>query len=181
MNRRAVSLVELLLAMSACTVILTMSAALIHRVMHVQSRSREFQGVERSTMRLAQQFRHDVHNAKDAVVEANLGEGRFLRLQLAGEQVVEYRRSEGAVLRILLEAGNARGREEFAFPANIELTVSRDPPRLITLSIDSQPEDTPLEGQSPAGAFDVRVNLQAAAALNRAGATADSSPQKRSP
>jgi hypothetical protein len=178
MKRRAVSLLELILAMSACTVILTLSAALLHRIMHAQSRSREFQDVERSALRLAQQFRHDVHAATDAFIEADLGEGRFLRLQLAGERAVEYRRSEGAVLRIVLEAGNTRGREEFAFPANIELTMSRDPPRLITLSIASRPEESAPKDQSPAGAFDVRVNLQASAALNRAAAVADSFQQE---
>jgi hypothetical protein len=41
MKRRwAISLVELLLTLSACTVILTLSAGLIHRIMHVQSKAR---------------------------------------------------------------------------------------------------------------------------------------------
>jgi hypothetical protein len=168
-RRRAVSLVELLLTMSACTVILTMSTALIHRVLHAQSKTRAFVDCERAALRLSEQFRRDVHAARDATTaDANLGEGVFLRLQFPTNQSVEYRHSQGAVLRVLLENGATPSREEFVFPANIELSVRQEPPGLVALSITSQPGKAAAEdGQPQSSAYAVTVSLQAEARLNR--------------
>ena len=167
MNRHAVSLIELLLAMSACTVILTMSAALIHRIMHVQSKTRAIVDGERAALRLSEHFRRDLHAATSAETDsASLGAGVVLRLKLSGRQAVEYRRSEGTVLRIVL-AGDATGsREQFAFPNDIELTVRDESPGLVTLSITSPPADSPAESRQREPSAGP-ISLQATARLNR--------------
>src|SRR3972149_5845862 len=116
-TRHAVSLIELMVVLSACTVILTMSAALVHRVMHAQSKTRAFFDIERSALRLSNQFRRDVHQATAALAGAdNLGDGVFLRLELPDNRSVDYYDQEGDVVRILAHDGDALSREEFPFP-----------------------------------------------------------------
>ena len=55
-HRRGVSLVELLVVMSAATVILTLSTGLIHRIMHAQSKARVLADMERTTHAAGRQF-----------------------------------------------------------------------------------------------------------------------------
>ena len=168
-TRHGASLVELIVVMSAATVVLTMSASLIHRIMHAQSRARAFADVERTSLRLANAFRRDVHDATVAkLAETDLGERVFLRLALPDNQTIEYGRREANIVRVLLEGSRTVAREEFAFPAGIELAVRRDEARLIVLTIQSRPGEMPAEdGGSEASAFAVPVNLQVQAALKR--------------
>jgi len=169
-SRRGASLVELLVVMSAATVVLTMSASLIHRIMHAQSKARALSDVERTSLRLANAFRQDVHQATSAVLgESNLDEQTFLRLALPESHTIEYGRQNANVVRILLEGGRTVAREEFAFPAGIELAIRKDGPRLIVLTMHSRPGEMPAaDGRIEASAFAVPVNLQVQAALNRA-------------
>jgi hypothetical protein len=126
--------VELLVVMSACSVILTMSASLIHRAMRTQSESRAFYDAQRSALRLARQFRDDVHHATTASLNrGELGENVVLRLQFAGERTAEYGHADSEVLRNLSRRGGAISREEFAFPSPIKLDVRQEdsPPRIV--------------------------------------------------
>jgi hypothetical protein len=168
-TRHGASLVELIVVMSAATIVLTMSASLIHQVMHAQSRARAFADVERTSLRLANAFRRDVHEATSAkLAEAGLGERAFLRLTLPDNQTIEYGRRETNIVRVLFEGSRSVAREEFAFPAGIELAVRREEARLIVLTIHSRPGEMPGEdGRSEVSAFAVPVNLQVQAALKR--------------
>ena len=167
--RRAISLVELLLAMSACAVILTMSTALIHRMLLAQSKARAFIDSERTSLRLAHQFRSDVQEATDAATEMDgPGEGLFLRIKLPDDQIVEYRSSAAAILRVLLENGGVRSREEFAFPVAIEVAAEKQPPRIIRLSVAPHADSPPSAETLPKGASgEATVWLQAEAILGR--------------
>jgi hypothetical protein len=165
-HRRAVSLIELLLAMSACTVILSMSATLIHRALHAQSKTRAIDDAERAALRLSSQFRRDIHDASAAETDA-LPAGVFLRLQLPACQTVEYRRAQGSLLRILTNGDTNQARDQFNFPDNIELTVNKDTPSLITLSITSLSPDASPKGPSEHVPRPAPLNLQVAARLNR--------------
>jgi hypothetical protein len=167
--RRAISLVELLLAMSACAVILTMSTALIHRMLLAQSKARTFLDSERTSLRLAHQFRGDVQDATDAATEKDrLGEGVFMRLSLPDNRTVEYRSSAPGVVRVLTENSTVRSREEFAFPASIEVAAEKQPLRIIRLSIASQTKQQPRGESDPrATTDDATVGLQAEAVLGR--------------
>ena len=170
-SRRGASLVELLMVMSAGTVVLTMSAGLIHRAMHAQSRARAFADVELTSVRLANAFRRDAHEATGAeLAEADAGERVFLRLTLPDNQTIEYGRREANVLRVLFEGSRSVAREEFAFPAGIELAIRREETRLIVLTIQSRPGEMPAEdGRLEASAFAVPVNVQVQASLKREG------------
>jgi len=155
-RRRAVSLVELLLAMSACTVILTMSAALLHRGMHAQSKTRAFVDVERNAWRLGTLFRQDVHQASTAQI-MDQGDGVVLRLEFAEDRTIEYRRSEDVITRVVLAGDAVKAREEFSFPAEAELTVRRES-QTIALSIVAPPGNN---------AYSVPVSIQVVARVSR--------------
>jgi hypothetical protein len=165
-TRRAVSLVELLVVMTACSVVLTMSASLIHRIMHAQTKTREFFDVERSALRLSSQFRRDVHAASNAT-PAEAGDGVFLRLQFADGQAVEYHRAKGQITRIKSLEGGTAAREEFKFPANVALKVEEEAePRRLVLSLTANPIDTPDAGTKPVwNAHAIPVSFRAAAVL----------------
>lgn len=168
-RRRGVSLVELLLVMSAAVLILTMSAGLIHRLMHAQSKARSFVDVERTLLRLGTAFRSDVHQASGAVVgDAEASDGIFLRLSLPESQTIEYRCEPGAILRTLRDGSQTASREEFAFPPGIELTIQKEDPRLVVLSLHSRPgELTDDDGLARPSAYAVPVNLHLKATLGR--------------
>jgi hypothetical protein len=183
-NRRGVSLAELLLTMSACTVILTMSAGLIHRAMHTQSRSRSFFDTERSAMRLSESFRRDVHAADDAAVIGNAeqGEGVFLRLQLPGSQMVEYRLAAGRVQRLLHVDGSVKSREAFVFAADTQLTLEKSPQHLVVLSIVPPSDTAGPADRPPLTPYSTPASLRAEAVLGRNASLVDlSAPQEDSP
>jgi hypothetical protein len=170
MNRlHAVSLVELLLAMSACTAILTLSAALIHRVLFVHSQARAIDEGERAALRISEHFRRDVHAAQAAETGAASGEAAVaLRLRLGTGQSIEYRRSKGALLRVVLEGETVCGREQFDFPGEIELAIRDESPELLTLSITAPPRGVPADdGKQAPSASGGPICLEATARLNR--------------
>ena len=166
-NRRGISLLELLLTMSACTVILTTSAALIHRAMHTQSRARAFCDGERSALRLGESLRRDVHAAREATIGDAAGDnGPLVSLKLAEGRTVEYRQAAGRVERILLIGERPQAREAFVFPADTKLAAQQPSPRLVVLSITPPPA----EGESsdkPLTPFSQPVSLQVEAVLGR--------------
>ena len=138
-SRRGVSLTELLLLMSSYTIILSMCAVLLHRVMRVEIDSRSFVDAERAAGRLSRQFRHDVHQATAAEVDGSkLAKSTFLQLQLPDNRTVEYSRVNGNVLRTMSRSGKTGAREEFAFEPSCKLAVRQDEsPKRLVLSITS--------------------------------------------
>jgi hypothetical protein len=168
-RRRGASLAELLVVMSAASIILTMSAVLTHRIMHTQSKARAVVDVERTSLRLANALRGDIHLATDATVaDAARRDGTFLQLTLPESQRIEYRREGAVISRILLAGERVVSRDAFAFPDGIELSIRKEGPRLVEMSIHSRPGEMPTEdGQFEASAYAVPVNLQVAAALDR--------------
>ena len=165
-HRRAVSLIELLLAMSACTVILTMSATLIHRALHAQSKTHAIDDVERAALRLSAHFRRDVHEASTVETDS-LPAGIVLRLQLPASQTVEYRRAQGTLLRVVANGDATQAREQFNFSDNIELTIHQDTRSLITLSITSPSPDASAMGPREHLPRAAPLSLQVTARLNR--------------
>jgi hypothetical protein len=166
--RRGISLAELLLTMSACTVVLTMSAALIHRALDSQSRARSLLDAERSATRLAAAFRSDVHAALEArrVSEGPDDAGVLVVLQLPGGQTVEYRQSAGTIERLLRADAAVRSRELFVFPAGTQAAATQISPAVVSLTITPPPDPigTP---QSPRSPLEARVSLNLQAALHR--------------
>jgi hypothetical protein len=175
-GRRGVSLVELMLTMSALTVILTISAALIHRAMHAQSKSRLFFDVERSAQRLSESFRRDVHAASVAATGDAADGGVLLRLEMAGGQSVEYRQAAGRVERLWHVDDRVRAREAFVFSADTRLTAEQEPPRLVILSIVPS-ADVAGQADRPLLPYAVPVSLRAAAVLGRNASLVDAADQ----
>jgi hypothetical protein len=178
-------LLELLLTMSACSVAITLSAGLIHRAMHAQSKSRAFADVERSAMRLSNALRRDAHAADEAVTDAeSLDEGAVLRLQLAGDEAIEYRREQGTVERVELAGEVIQSREAFRFPADILLSIEQEPPRIVVLTLTTPPvaHSVSAADQRPLPAYATPVALRVAAVLGRSQAMPNSPPeQEQSP
>lgn len=169
-TRRGISLIEMLTLMSSCTVILTMSAVLIHRTMRSQEQTRYFFAVERAALRLAEQFRRDVHGARSAATSGEtLGEGAFLRLEMPAGETVEYRRDEASVLRLVLRDEGPTAREEFSLAEIRELALqAEDSPRRLTLTISAGPDEpVPSLGKRAASIREQPVSFQVAAVLSR--------------
>jgi hypothetical protein len=167
-----VSLVELLVVMSAATVILTLSTGLIHRIMHAQTKARLLADVERTTLRLSNDVRRDVHQAMQATGDkAQLGEGVFLRLQLADGSTLEYRREETTIQRVHLEGSRTIAREEFVFDGDFELEAKVEDGRLVVLSVSSRGKrNKSIEGEPGRTVDDLPVDLQVVAAMGQGGA-----------
>jgi hypothetical protein len=169
-TRRGVSLVEMLTLMSSCTVILTMSAVLIHRTMRAQEQTRYFFAVERAALRLAEQFRRDVHGARSAATDADAGdEGAFLRLEMPAGETVEYRSEEASVLRIVRRDGGPAAREEYFLAEIRELSLqAEDSPRRLTLTIRAgADEPVPARGKRAASIREQPIGFQVVATLSR--------------
>lgn len=164
-KRRGISLVELMLTLSACCVILTLSAGLIHRALHAQSRARHIADAERSAWRLSHAFRRDVHDAAKATLGEQGGE-LLVRLELAGGNTVEYRQASGRVERLLQAGGGVQARETFVFPAEASIAVTQPSDRLLSLSVETPLPTTPT-ADTPSALFVAPVTLHVQAALGR--------------
>jgi prepilin-type N-terminal cleavage/methylation domain-containing protein len=168
--RRGLSITELLVVMTVGSVVLTMSAALIHQLMHNESQSRRFYNVERNALRLSAQFRRDVHACGAAtIVDEARDDGVFLRLTLADGQTLEYSRRGGALSRIQRDGDNTVSRDEFTFPDGIQLSLREvQSPRRLVLSITADPPTaSEAKKQRPWNQYATRVSFQVEAGLGR--------------
>ena len=132
---RGISLVELLMAMGGVSLVITSSAMLLHGVMRAQSESRRFFEDERTSARLARQFRADVHAAAQvaaqvaAQIEAPAGK-RLVAFTLPDGGTIEYRHTADRrqIQRRLLAPGNptptAREDYSLAGPCAAVVTVA---------------------------------------------------------
>ena len=169
-HRRGTSLAELLLIMSACTVVLTLSAELIHRVMTVQSKATALFGAERSARRLSIDFRRDLHEATGRLpLDDEATEGRSLiRLTIPSNATVEYRQNAATIERILLENGELKARERYEFPDTVDVTLSDASEETVVLTLT-----TPIQAPSPedprpkSQAYIAPANLEVVAVLGR--------------
>jgi hypothetical protein len=142
-RRRASSLIELLIIMSACSLVLTLSAALLHRAMHIQSRSRAYVDAERSATRLSHQFREDVHKAlAHRAGEAPVDGDALLQLTHPGNEEVQYVAMDGTVSRTLMREAEVVSREEYAFPSAVKANVQQqEAPTRLVLVVTTNPAD----------------------------------------
>src|SRR5688500_18291789 len=103
-RRHGISLIELLAVLSGCSVVLGLTASLLHQTMRAQSHTRDFFDVERNAQRLARQFRSDVHAAAadsiDDIDAEGVSDGELLRLQLPDGQTIRYQRAAEKIIRI---------------------------------------------------------------------------------
>lgn len=186
MTRRGVSLIELMIIMSAASAVLSTSAVILHRTMRAQEQTRYVFENERAAQRLARQFRHDVHGTVgnslgelqpidlQASPEAPNNAEPFLTLRIAGadgedDATIEYRRTATGVLRMLTREGQPTAREEYpvASIARVQLREEASPRRLV-LTITADPADLhPKLGQPAPTIRDTPVNIETVAVIGR--------------
>lgn len=164
-SRRAISLIELLAVLSGCSVVLGLTASLLHQTMRAQSHTRDFFDVERNAQRLARQFRSDVHAAAANSIEADLadaGEGVLLQMELPDGRSIAYQRGAEKIMRIASQADGPTAREEYALSESMEIDVRElDTPQRFVLSITSAPPQPSKDAPpSPASIRATPVNLQ---------------------
>jgi hypothetical protein len=168
MKRRAISLAELLVVLSACTIILTTSVSLLHRAMHSQSATRVFVDSERSALRLSKQFRSDVHEALSATIQSDANDADpVLRLADADGLTIEYRRlDENTIVRTTAQQGKPATRDEFSFRAPLTYSIRREssPRRVILSLVAGSANDA---GNLPSGAFAAPTALDVESLLDR--------------
>jgi hypothetical protein len=131
-----VSLTELLVLMSSCTLILSMSGILLHRVMHIEVDSRSIIDAERSCSRLAHQLREDVHDATSIDIKNDKPtDGELLLLQLPQDQTVAYSRSDRGIARVMSRKRKVVARDEFAFQRSctVEVREEQSPKRVVLM------------------------------------------------
>ncbi len=138
-HRRAVSLIELVVMMSAATVIIFLTSVLLHRVMHIQSRAWAQMATERSALRISSQFRHDVHAATSMTLGDEAEKEKVLvRLERMDGRSIVYSRSGDSLLRRESGGDKPEWREEYRLPPGIELElVEHEEPRRLSLVIES--------------------------------------------
>ena len=142
---RGVSLIELLMAMGGVSLVITSSAMLLHGVMRAESMSRRFFDDERTSARLARQFRADVHAAARVATQVAGPDGeRLVAFTLPDGHTIEYRHAADhrQIQRRLLAPGNPEptGREDYSF-ATVSAAVVTVTERQIALELGAEEID----------------------------------------
>jgi hypothetical protein len=187
MTRRGVSLIELMVIMSAASAVLSTSAVILHRTMRSQEQTRYFFENEHAAQRLARQFRADVHGAVSLEMiegavpnvdpEASAAAEPFLTLRLAdsaGEDdgevaTIEYRRTATGILRTATRDDEPTAREDYAIASIARIQLREDvSPRRLVLTITADPADLhPKLGERTPTIRDTPVNMEAVAIVGR--------------
>jgi hypothetical protein len=166
-TRRGISILELMVVLSASTVVLTLSSVLLQRVMRIHIQSRADSGVERTTLRLSDRFRDDVHQARSAETDrAILGEHVVLRLANGADRHVEYSYDDGILLRSMPKSDGQISREEFVFPAGSVVKIeSQDAPQRLVMTITAPRDSDSEKQQLPAARLTIPLSMQVEAVI----------------
>jgi type II secretory pathway component PulJ len=130
MNRtpghRGITLVEVLMTITASSVILAAAGALLHRSLRLESASRGVLAAERTALSLARRFRADVHAARAVACTADeLPEGVVLTATPAAGPEIVYRAVRGGLVREEKTAADRIAREAFGFPVEVQFRTVR--------------------------------------------------------
>jgi hypothetical protein len=161
-NRTAMSLVELLVIMSAATVVLTLTGVLMQRAMHEQMLSRARVDAQNTSLRFADQLRRDVRDAREILLDQSQTQsGDFLKVMIAEGRTVSYSRKSGSVLRRETGGTLPQRHEEYMFSPGSELKINRleSPPRL-SLTIQLRPNPSPVSREQSIGANPIPISLR---------------------
>lgn len=148
-SRRGISLAELLVVLSIATVLVGLSAKLIHRVMHAHSKGVAFQRGEQSALRLASQLRRDIHAANAADIGPQSDHG-IMTLTDSSQRQIEYRLAGRSLVRSIAQGEKSVARESFDFPSDLVLHVEKLPePERVVFVLESTSHAVPGPGQRP--------------------------------
>jgi hypothetical protein len=126
-TRRAATLVEMVMTMSAGTSLILLAIGLMHQTLTLSRQASGRADAQRSLARLAMLFRDDVHRARAVAVEND----DQLNLELADEGRVLYRFVDHRLTREYQRASGKVEHERFAFDAGHSATFQslREPTR----------------------------------------------------
>lgn len=178
-SRRAVSIIELMVILSATTVVLSLTSVLLQRGMRLHTQSRADLNSERNAARLADQFRRDVHRATAAVANKTaLKDNAILQLTFSNGEQTEYSYQSGTVLRTMTKENGRVAREEYVFPKSTALAVEeQDTPSGMVLTLTAErPSSGANKEQLPTRPLAMPMSLQVGAMLGRDGRF-ESAPQ----
>lgn len=140
-RRRGASLFELMAAMSAATVVIATAAALVHRTFTLESRSRAVVADERAALRLARQFRTDIHEAAAVSFPCSDTDAPLVAITGAEGGVV-YRATDSGLVRLATSGTAEAARESFSFSRPVTWHAATDG-GLVTLSGSVAADVTP--------------------------------------
>lgn len=136
--RRGVTLVELMVLMTAVAVMLGVCVTTLGLAMRLEADGRAAFERSETLGRLARLFRTDVHEARDASLD-----GGVLRLTAPRARRVEYHVGEGGdVSRVVVDGEKEAAREPFRVPQSVgaRLEIREiDGRRFAALTVDVQP------------------------------------------
>lgn len=118
-KRRGASLIELMVVISMATAVLVMIGTIFHRMFQAEQGSARTALMERTTSRLAIQFRRDVHAARSAIRKTSPdGTAPILELKSQSDSTaaVVYFGGRDEVRRELVESGETKARETYRLP-----------------------------------------------------------------
>lgn len=122
-RRRGISLIELLAAMTAASVVMATAAGLVHRSFTFESRSRQVLGDERTAVRLARQFREDVHAATDVRCRTAGAADPAIVVIEGPHGTVTYRATDAGLVRLVDHPAGGVSREDYRVSRPITWTA----------------------------------------------------------
>ena len=134
-GRRGVTLLELLLVITAGGTLSLLAIGTIHRTMRLNSLSREQIDLQATTARFTRQLRRDVHRS----ASAQLSDVGPQTLTLATNPPVTYTFSPAAVLRRLSLADGREHRETYRIGDDTTYLVSVDGGQVVVVGRQPQP------------------------------------------
>jgi prepilin-type N-terminal cleavage/methylation domain-containing protein len=111
-RRRGYNLIELMAVIACLSVVLTLTAGLMHQMLKLDRGGRNRAVAASSLERLGQALRADAHAATGAVET----KADRLVIPLEGDRIIDYRVRSADVVRTVRQAGKVRGFEIYARP-----------------------------------------------------------------
>jgi prepilin-type N-terminal cleavage/methylation domain-containing protein len=136
-QRKAFTLVELLMTMTMGSSLMLLAIGLVHQSMSMSKLAKIRGDHDRTLARLAQQFRSDIHRATELVSVSN----DAVKLKLVEESYVTYKRDAAIVTRELMVPTGVEARELFRFDEWCTATFSsQSVPLRIRLQVERKLE-----------------------------------------
>lgn len=120
LGRRGYTLLEMLFVISLSSVLIGGVAVLLAELWRAQDSIDDQNTALNSVVRMAQQFRTDVHQATAVEFSATAAETRSppFTIALSMQQKVEYRSEVGRIVRVLHSGDEIKQRESYSLPAD---------------------------------------------------------------
>lgn len=169
-RRNGVSLLEVGIAGSLCSVIVTLAMAATHRALRLESNLRTTDELLLGSQRLADQFRNDVHEAIDVTVfEPGGKSSEVLRMRFGDQRIALYTMVEREVDWTLSDGqGQTLRREVFILPEMLELSFTTQlRPQRVQLRLSRESPAIRIAAADPMPTPGVLLSISAVVGRNR--------------